>query len=282
MFSIIREDFFGIEKIKIIDSTTGAYVAILPEWGANVNELVLQNKGALHSIVAGDASLESLHGTPGNFYRGAKLSPFPNRVEHGKYSFQDHVHELDRNDGIHALHGLVWDLPFRVIHEESASDFAEVELTYDYISNYMGYPFTYSISILYRLESSQLFCYTTIHNTGNTVLPIGDGWHPYFSVNDKVDSLKLKLPACNQLEMGLGIPTGKYVVADFLQDAFLLQDQILDHCFELIAAEGIVVTELIAVDADLKLIVWQEVGDKGYNFFKSIYRLIECLLQLSL
>ena len=269
MFSIIREDFFGIEKIKILDTITGAYVAILPEWGANINELVLWNENTLHSVVTGDISFESLNGTSGNFYRGAKLSPFPNRVEHGKYSFQDHIHELDKNDGAHALHGLIWNLPFRVIHEEaSASDFAEIELMYDYISNYTGYPFTYSLSILYRLESTQLFCYTTIHNTGNTVLPIGDGWHPYFSMNGKVDSLKLKLPACNQLEMDQCIPTGEYVVADFLQNTFLLKDQILDHCFELAVAEGIVETELIAVDSDLKIVVWQEVGDKGYNFLQ--------------
>jgi Galactose mutarotase and related enzymes len=268
MFSIIREDFFGAEKVKLLNAITGEYVAILPDWGGNLNELVLLNDGILHSIIAGDASIESLTGSPINFYKGAKLSPFPNRIAMGKYTFQEHLHTLDRNDGEHALHGLLWNLPFKIIHEESTADFAEVELSYNYDAKYSGYPFIYSISIFYRLESSQLSCYTTIQNSGNTAMPIGDGWHPYFSIHKKIDSLVLKLPVCRQLEMDAGIPTGNYIQSDFYQGEIVLKNRILDHSFELSATEGIVETELIDEVNKRKIVVWQECGDKGYGFLQ--------------
>jgi aldose 1-epimerase len=267
MFSIIREDFFGVEKIKLLDSITGEYVSILPAWGGNLNELVLLNKGVLHSIIAGDTSVDSLKGDPINFYRGAKLSPFPNRIAGGAYTFQDQVHTLDANDGMHALHGLLWDCPFRIAHEETTADFAAIELAYDYISNYTGYPFTYSISIAYRLEASRFSCSTTIHNTGNETLPVGDGWHPYFHVSN-MDTLKLKLPACKQLEMNACITTGNYIESDFFTGEVLLKDLELDHCFELSATDGIVETELIDVDRDLKIGVWQQCGGNRYTFLQ--------------
>lgn len=268
MFNIIRENFFGVEKVKLLNTITGEYVAILPDWGGNLNELVLLNGGVLHSVIAGDTTIEGLNGSIANFYKGAKLSPFPNRIASGKYTFQEHVHTLNRNDGEHALHGLVWSLPFRIVHEEVALNFAEVELTYDYISNFTGYPFTYSISILYRLESSGLSCYTTIQNSGNTVLPIGDGWHPYFSIHKKIDSLLLKLPAVKLLEMDACIPTGKYMQSDFYQGEIVLKNLILDHCFELSAADGIVETELIDTGNNRKIVLWQECGNKGYAFLQ--------------
>jgi aldose 1-epimerase len=268
MFSIIREGFSGTEKIKLLNTETGEYVAVLPDWGANLNELVLLNDGSLHSIIAGDASLESIRGHAVNFYRGAKLSPFPNRVAVGKYAFQDQQYTLNRNDGEHALHGLIWNLPFRIMHQESAEDFAEVELVYDYISNYTGYPFTFSISVLYRMEATQLSCYTIIHNTGSTALPIGDGWHPYFSLHKKIDALRLKLPVCRQLEMDSGIPTGNYIPSDFYQGEISLKNQILDHCFELSVAENIAETELIDADHNRKIVLWQECGMNAYRFLQ--------------
>jgi len=268
MFSIIREDFFGVEKLRLFNILTGEYVSILPAWGGNINELVLLNNSLLHPIIAGDTSIESLSGNPVNFYRGAKLSPFPNRIEVGKYTFQDRVYTLDRNNGAHSLHGLLWNLPFIITHEESTTDFAEVELIYDYISNYSGYPFSYSISILFRLEPSQLSCFTTIQNTGGKTMPIGDGWHPYFSMNKKIDSLTLKLPDCKQLEMDAYIPTGNYVSSDFFQPEISLKDLMLDHCFELSATDGIVETEIIDRDNAQKIVVWQECSDIGYAFIQ--------------
>lgn len=265
MFSIIREDFFGKEKIKLFDSVKGEYVSILPAWGGNLNELILSNNGMLHSVIAGDTSIEGLNGRPANFYRGAKLSPFPNRIAAGSYAFRNQVYTLHANDGPHALHGLLWNCAFRVVHEEAASDFAAVELAYDYISNYSGYPFSYSISIVYRLEASRFSCSTTIHNRGNATLPIGDGWHPYVHVNN-MDTLKLKLPEHKQLEMHACIPTGNYVTSDFFFGDVLLKDLELDNCFELLATDGIVETELIDEDRDLIISVWQQCGNKGYRF----------------
>lgn len=267
MYRIIRDDFYGVEKINLFNSATGEYVSILPDWGGNLHALVLLNKGVLHSILAGDTSVESLSGQPINFYRGAKLSPFPNRIAGGAYTFRDQEYTLHRNDGPHALHGLLWNCPFRIVHEETAADFATIELTYDYISNDSGYPFIYSISIVYRLETSRFSCSTTLHNTGNETAPVGDGWHPYFHVRD-MDVMNLKLPACRQLEMEACIPTETYVESDFFAGEVSLKGLVLDHCFELLAADGVVETELIDTDRNLKIVVWQCGGESSYGFLQ--------------
>ncbi|WP_018343482.1 aldose 1-epimerase [Cytophaga aurantiaca] len=267
MFSITREDFFGEETIKLSDPITGAYTSIIPSFGGNLNELVLEETGRLHSIISGDASLDSLKGEQVNFYRGAKLSPFPNRVADGQYNFRDQIYTLNKNNGAYALHGLIWNCPFRIVREEVTADFAVIELTYDYISNYTGYPFNYSICIVYRLECFQLICFTTLQNKGNETIPIGDGWHPYFHVNN-MDLMKLKLPACRQLEMDGCIPTGSYVESDLSNKEVSLKDQELDHCFELIVENGITETHLIDQDHKREIVLWQECSENKYSFLQ--------------
>lgn len=270
MFHLEKIDFFGEQKIMLVDDQTGAFLSVIPDFGCNLNELGLFKGGKVHEVIQGDKTLESLSGKTTNFYRGAKLSPYPNRIAQGKYTFEDKEYQLPINAAPHALHGLCWNLPFTIKAQLLSTELAQLTLQADYNSLVAGYPFNYHIEIEYRLESTQFTCITRITNTSNQAIPIGDGWHPYFTTGSNIDKLKLQLPSSKQLELDNSlIPSGKYVDNNLFVEPLLLKGISLDHCFELQRKESIVETKLIDESNNISIIVWQQVGEHDYNYIQA-------------
>ncbi len=267
MYTITTTDFFGIEKIKLLNPRSGEYLAVIPAFGGNLNELALLKDGKLHSIIAGDETLESLSGNTTNFYRGAKLSPFPNRINRGKYEFGGKEYQLETNAPPHALHGLCWNLPFAVKEQLATNSSAKLVLTAVYKSLHKGYPFTYQIEIEYVLEQSNFKCTTRIANKCEQPIPIGDGWHPYFTTGSKTNNLKIQLPqGAKQLELSESlIPTGNYLQRNQFSSPTLLYTTQLDHCFELDKTDGIVETRLLDQSKNICIVIWQQ----GYGFIQA-------------
>lgn len=270
MFHLEKIDFFGEQKLKLVDDQTGAFLSVIPGFGGNLNELGLFKGGKVHEVIQGDKTLESLSGKTTNFYRGAKLSPYPNRVAQGKYNFEGKEYQLPINAPPHALHGLCWNLPLTIKAQLLSTELAQLILQADYNSFDVGYPFNYHIEIEYRLESAQLTCITRVTNTGNQAIPIGDGWHPYFTLGSNIDKLKLQLPASRQLELDNSlIPTGKYVDNNLFVEPLLLKGINLDHCFEAQQKEGIIETKLMDDTNNISIIVWQQAAKHGYNYIQA-------------
>jgi len=265
MDAITTEDFSGIEKIKLPNLKSGEYLAVIPAFGGNLNELVLLKDGKLHNIIASDKNIETLSGSSSNFYRGAKLSPFPNRINKGKYEFASKEYQLAINAPPHALHGLCWNLPFTIKEQLATNNSAKLVLSANYKSLHDGYPFSYTIEIEYILEQHNFKCTTRITNTSEQAIPIGDGWHPYFSTGSKVNNLKLQLPPNKQLELDKGlIPTGNYLPGNYFSKPTLLYTTQLDHCFELDVVEGIAETRILDQSKNICIVIWQQ----GYKFIQ--------------
>jgi aldose 1-epimerase len=270
MFSITVENFYGKERIKLFNPGTGEYLCIIPAFGGNIIELVLSKNEKLHHVIAGDEAIESLSGNPVNFYRGAKLSPFPNRIDNGKYVFEGKEHQLEQNNPPHALHGLCWNLPFTVKAELVTDNSAMIILQTDYDSIHKGYPFSYHIEIEYTLEENNFKCLTRILNTSEQSIPIGDGWHPYFTIGSKVDNLKLQLPPNKQIKLGKDmIPTGNYIPGTLFESPTLINNTRLDHCFELDTANERVETRLIDEQKNISIVIWQQASGRGYKFLQA-------------
>jgi len=268
MFSIIHEDFGGIEKIKLSNSNTGEYVSIIPSFGGNLNELVLLKKKKLHEIIDGDRSVSGLEGNSINFYRGAKLSPFPNRINEGRYHFNEVDYELKRNDKPHALHGLLWNRPLSIKHQKASEKSARLLLYASIESLHDGFPFSYQIELEYTLDAVQFSCATKITNTSDVEMPVGDGWHPYFTTGTNINTLKLTLPSSKRLEMNQSIPTGKYLPNDLYPKISQIKSAELDHCFEIDTADTIVETRLIDEEKNVTIVLWQRAEEKGYQFIQ--------------
>ncbi len=269
MYRIVHETVDGLDKIKLINSFSGEYLAVVPAYGGNINALALKRNKMLHELIAGDDGLATLSGSSANAYRGAKLSPFPNRVNHGVYVFQGKKYFLDRRDDQHALHGLLWNYPLHVKEELIDHDGALLVLGQEYKKEFHGFPFEYRIEIEYRLDYDGFSCITRIFNTSLKAIPMGDGWHPYLKLGSSIDSLLLQIPSHHQLEIDhTMIPTGKYIKNFTFRLPTPIAEKPLDHCFQLDPVDRIVETMLIDQQKNLSLVVWQQTGLKGYNFIQ--------------
>ena len=211
MFQILEEKQNDLDRIRIINKKTGEYLSIIPRYGANINELLLRNKTGLHAILDGNNKKSDFDG--GGIYNSAKMTPFPNRIEDGRYTFKGKKYQLDLNF-VHeknAIHGLICDKPFLASNKSTSESFGEMSLTYQYEHDNNGFPFTFETYISYKLVNGEgLVCTTKVTNNGNQAMPFGDGWHPYFTFDKKVDDIYLKFSSVHRVEVDYRyIPTGK-------------------------------------------------------------------------
>ncbi len=268
MFKITEENKNGLEKIKIVNTETGEYVSVLPQFGGNVNGLVLLKNNKLYSVLAGNNSKKEFEGF--GIYNGAKLFPFPNRIKDGVYIFEGKEYQLQLNytaEG-NAAHGLVYNKRFRVLSKLEGKHFAEVNLIYNYKGMNEGYPFPFELVLTFTLIKDRGFiCKTVARNKGGTPMPFGDGWHPFLSFRKKIDNLFLKFDSDKKIITDDSmIPTGKKIK----YDEFSLLKQIgkkeFDDCFLLKTNNGKHETVLYDEAADTKIILCQETGKGKYNY----------------
>ena len=76
---------------------------LLPEDGGRVGSLVIGG----HEVILG--------GDPDRMRWGSyPMAPFAGRIRHGRFSFRGRDHQLPLGMPPHAIHGVVWDRPWRV------------------------------------------------------------------------------------------------------------------------------------------------------------------------
>ena len=267
MFKIKEKPFGKFTKLILSNLDTDEYISIIPLLGANTNELVLQKDGALHEVLAGERTPEKLRANA--WHNGARLLPYPNRIQNGTYIFNNRKYQLPINfiNQNHSIHGLLYDKPF--IHNSSHSDekTASVTLENQYNKNESGYPFSFITTITYELSDRGLMCSTHVTNNGTEPLPLGDGWHPYFTFGSKVDDLALQLPSGEFLEVdNRQIPTGNIISLEtFLQPATIGKIE-FDDCFVLPRNQSIIRSRLLNNEQNLTIDIWQETGFNKYNY----------------
>lgn len=258
----------NLDQIRLYNDKNGEQITILPEFGANVKELVLTKGSTKYSLLDGNNSREEMTGHA--IYKGAKLIPFPNRVANGHYQFNGKAYQLECNDKVlnNALHGFIYDKPFTIENVDESENITSVTLTYNYSGNIIGYPFLMDMRITYTLSHNDGFiCSTKITNTGKDTMPIGDGWHPYFTFNKPVDMLLIKLPAHQKINVNKQmIPTGGRV--DFLSFSKLkpIGSSNLDTCFSVKNGLERYTTELHDPESGTTIRLWQETGLGKYNY----------------
>ncbi len=264
----IREN--GLDFVKIFNAETGEHLSIVPEFGANVNSLVLWHDGKLYSVLEGNSRREDFQGN--RVFRGAKLLPFPNRIKEGKFFFRNKLYHLPRNytwEG-NAAHGFVYDKPFRLVERNTSEEWGEVLFSYEYSGDYPGYPFPFTVHIHYRLQRETGFvCETRVRNGGEEEMPLGDGWHPFFTFGDSVNQLLLRFPARKQILLNHKlIPTGEKREFKDYQEFTPFGDRHFDSCFLLNDQAERQRIELRHQQEDLTIVLWQEVGPGKYNYLQ--------------
>ncbi len=227
--------------------TNSQQLTLDPLIGGAIKELTLSSNGMTKTVIS---PKEGYH------YQSSFLFPFPNRLQDGKFEFEERAYQFPLNDfGLpNALHGMLHDRPF----ELKAETDNELSLAYSYDGDLSYYPFPFKIDLNYKLAPGSLSVKVEIVNTGNTILPSAFGWHPYFNLPEKGELGKLQLMNVALVEVDeVMIPTGKSTPYRTLEEPVDISALTLDTCFRAIHMEDKYVTRLIYPDESV-LEVWQD------------------------
>ena len=250
--------------VTLSDSSNDTKAEIY-SFGALLNQFIIKTKDGNLNLINGFSSAETALQEITQGFKSAFLSPFTCRMNEGKYEFRDKAYQVEKFFmPPHAIHGLVYDATFRIDNTEVTETYASVKLTYTYNKEDMGYPFSYTISHIWKLEScNTLSVSTTIVHQNSHAIPYAQGWHPYFTLGTSVDDCSLQFSTDTQVEFDdTLLPTGNKINDNRFVTGVSLKDIFLDNCFHL-AAEG---THICVLSNDLvKLTI---TPDKSYPYLQ--------------
>ncbi len=196
--------------------------------------------------------------------RGQLLTPWPNRIEDGHYSWNNTDHELALTEPSrrNAIHGLTrWANWSTLIAQANAVSLGYV------LHSQPGYPFTVSLRVDYTLDAAGLTVTTSATNVGDTDCPFGMGAHPYLSGGGQlVDTLELTSPAETVLNHDeRGIPHSRKPVDGTTYDFRAgrpIEGTVLDHAFTDLARDddGNACVQLADPTAGRALELWMGEG----------------------
>jgi aldose 1-epimerase len=130
-------------------------------------------------VVAGPSNPDQWRAHP--FRSGIPiLFPWPGRIADGRFAHDGVNLRLPINEPArrNAIHGLVWNCPFRVARRGPYHLTAALE-SCSHAELSRLWPFPFALEIEYEIGGG-LRIRARIHNTGKTAMPFGFGAHPYF------------------------------------------------------------------------------------------------------
>jgi aldose 1-epimerase len=105
------------------------------------------------------------------------MVPYSNRIENGAFAFGGEDYQLERGDQ-HAIHGDVRTRPWEV------GECTDTRLCCAFDSaahERVNWPWPFSARAEYSLEGQTFTSLLSLRNDGESFMPAGFGWHPYFS-----------------------------------------------------------------------------------------------------
>lgn len=129
----------------------------------------------------------------GEGYRGKTILPWPNRIDHGRYTFGGKQYQVPVNEPERdaALHGLMSFVEWRPVRHRRDGVVLEYRLPPQY-----GYPFEMTFRTEYAVDASGVRCTWAARNTGRTDAPFGTANHTYVAApGGSIDAMTLRLPA---------------------------------------------------------------------------------------
>lgn len=225
----------GIQSLRLQHSN-GVYAEILPAHGAMLHAFgATTNAGETINVIDSYQTATDLsENYEGLGFKGAKLSPFVCRLQNGSYQLHEQDYKVDSfYMDEHAIHGFMYAKPFTRIHQQETNGLIAATFLHEYDGHNKGFPFPYSLQVTYELSAdATLTIRTTATNTGSEVIPMSDGWHPYFTLGNSINDLWLQIKASNMLEFDEDLlPTGNVVPATQFAELQPIGDTTLDNSF---------------------------------------------------
>ena len=234
-FEIQVAPLLDFEKLSLIDAENGIRVEITTK-GALLNSWQVQNKAAKIQLIDGNDFSNGWLAFESAGFKSAKMAPFACRLENGNYTYLGKTWRLDQYYlGKHAIHGIVYNALYSIESTQSDAQGAFVVLKHHYHGHDKGYPFPFSVQIKWHLHSNNLLTVETIiTNHGEEVIPLMDGWHPYFTLGTSLNECCLSFQNKGKIEFNEALlPTGNIVEDKTFDHPKKLNTTELDHCFVL-------------------------------------------------
>lgn len=204
------------------------------------------------------------------FCEGVIMSPWPNRIDGGRWQYQGRTLELPINlhEQQNANHGLLMDVAYDVVeHSESSVTLGAL------IHARLGYPFNVYTTVSYELVESGVKISHTAVNHSSADAPYALGGHPYFKIAGvATEDLFLRSDAETVLVVDeRQIPTGTMPTAHSrfdMRSGVRVGDNFYDHDFTDLPrdAEGLAHTYLTAADGR-GFDIWQDAEFKHVVIF---------------
>lgn len=235
MFSIEEKSEGGFDKV-VLRNNAGCFAEIVPSCGGALHAFGSVKDGATLNVIDHYASAKEFQEHVEDLgHKSCKLSPFVCRMKDGKYTFGEYDYKIENGYGPHALHGLIYRKAFSVVSKNAGGESASVQMQYHYDKEDPGFPFVYTMVISYKLLTDcRLRITTTVTNHSVGLMPLQDGWHPYFQLGGKIDDLELEFQSLKRIVFNENlIPTGEKVKDQSFGSIRKIGDIKLDNCYEL-------------------------------------------------
>jgi aldose 1-epimerase len=255
-------------SFQLPDQTT---IEFLPGYGAGLNGLHIPTSAGLVNFIEGYQEFTDIEKNGKVRYLSSFLFPFPNRTQDGKYSFEakDYQFPINETARNNALHGMLHNKPFIVSGIFTDGEVGKIEMVYHEENPPHYYPFPFEVRIRWEFSVEGLSCHTSIENIGESKMPVGFGWHPYFKTGSRVNDWKVGLPNGKEFLVDERmIPTGEKVAFDKFSKPALFGETHFDTGFELPANSETVESSFEDPALGLKVNVWQETGPGKYNYLQ--------------
>ncbi|MCB0064607.1 MAG: hypothetical protein KDE19_20935, partial [Caldilineaceae bacterium] len=163
------------------------------------------------------------------------LIPYSNRIENGAFTFQGKAYQL-ANGARHASHGDVRTRPWQVAEQSDT----QITCTFD-SANFtdVNWPWPFTATVRYALVGNQLGSTLTVTNRGQSAMPAGLGWHPYYNRTITRDGEPILLhfevttvyPDANDNRIPSGPAQPLAANQDFRTERQLTPENFIDACF---------------------------------------------------
>ena len=237
MFSIIKKKENGFEELILKDNDSNTFAVILPVCGAILHAFeTTHNRSSINVIGSYTSADDFKNHAEAKGFLGTKLSPFVCRLRRGTYSFGGKKYTLEKfYFGKNALHGLLYNKSFKITGQTCNELHASVTMKYEYRAEDPGYPFNYDCIVTWQLEKENNLSVTTeCINKDEGLIPMQDGWHPYFNLGDAIDQLQLEFQSKEMVEFNSElIPTQNLIPYSEFNSLKKIGNTFFDNCFTL-------------------------------------------------
>ena len=210
--------------IEVEHSKSKLYAKIYNNYGGTLQELSLNGQVIIENLAPLTYDLT---------YASSILFPFANRIKDGTYRYKGEKHQFETNqkEENNALHGLVFNKPFKVLEKNTSATSATVVMEYNETNVSIGFPFTYNLQLKYIFTQNDISLVVTAKNTSLKTFPFTLGWHPYF-LSDNLSESVLSFDSTKKILMKNRNITDGFKDIEPVKN-FHIKGQELDDCWVL-------------------------------------------------